>query len=63
MEKINIKENNNNLLINDFVINKKGNIGYILLNNGKIYINNNLENFFNKKSNFNLINIKIKNVF
>ena len=60
-EKINI----GNYFIKDLVINKNGKNGYLLLNNGKIYINNNLKEYFSKdkakKSNFIELKIKINN--
>lgn len=61
LEKINI----GNYFIKDLVINKNGLNGYLLLSNGKIYINNNLKDFFSedkaKKSNFVELKIKINN--
>jgi len=61
LKKINI----GNYFIKDFVINKNGQNGYLLLSNGKIYINNNLKEYFledkAKKSNFVELKIKINN--
>ena len=61
LKKINI----GNYFIKDFVINKNGQNGYLLLSNGKIYINNNLKEYFledkTKKSNFIELKIKINN--
>ena len=61
IEKINIGNN----FIKDLIITKNGNKGYLLLSNGKIYINNSLREFFNKnnneKSKFNELKIKMNN--
>ena len=59
LEKINI----GNYFIKDLVIDKNGQNGYLLLSNGKIYINNSLKEYFaeNNKSNFVELKIKINN--
>ena len=52
-----------NVYIKDIVINKNGSKGIIIDYDGNIYINNDLQNYFKNKSEFEKVSFDFKNSF